>query len=378
MAISAAVIDWLKNSCRVGVGVYCKHASLYFARVEKSGNDWAVTNTAQLPFYVGADTEPLVREKIAAAWETLGWGEAAVGLTLAADEVFKLRLTLPPNMDDEAREAIRWEIAGEATYEKEFSYDYRLISPHTYEAVAISGEQLSNLIGDVEAAEIEFSSLTVLTDESPPRPNVLQGEKGAAAWEEDGLRQAVHGALSAASKDYAHWELLPSPKTEGWNYRRIAKAIQILTVTALFIWGGIDVWRYRESAQTLAAAQYNLSLRQAEIADKEAALSLKQRIARRDEALQSLGKDALYWRSILVHLGYLTTDGVRVDSLDLNRDGRLVLKGEAVSYDALADFLELFAGDGEFFPAPLLKEATTKPDQAEKILFTLHFPAPKE
>ena len=65
--------------------------------------------------------------------------------------------------------------------------------------------------------------------------------------------------------------------------------------------------------------------------------------------------------SLLIHLGTVTVEGAWLTEVDCTEEKILHLRGEAVDYSALGEFLEAFERDRDFFSAvPVLEESRQK------------------
>ncbi|MGL6015202.1 MAG: PilN domain-containing protein, partial [Selenomonadaceae bacterium] len=72
-------------------------------------------------------------------------------------------------------------------------------------------------------------------------------------------------------------------------------------------------------------------------------------------------------RGILIHLGFLTTDNIKLTGLEFQADGMLRLDGRAADYDALAAYLHRFETD-DFFAQVHLAGAESEHDATGDLL----------
>jgi len=129
----------------------------------------------------------------------------------------------------------------------------------------------------------------------------------------------------------------------------------------LAVWGGllillsslflaVDICHYKQ-AQTLAREQKQELL--ALNADQQEMILMDNKlkaIADREELLQQLTRYGAPWYSLLVHLGTNTVEGVYLTKVYASSDGQqLNLEGQAVTYDALAEYMGQLEADREFF-----------------------------
>jgi hypothetical protein len=81
----------------------------------------------------------------------------------------------------------------------------------------------------------------------------------------------------------------------------------------------------------------------------------------KEACLTRLSADSRPLDSVLIHLGTVTVEGVWLTEVDCTGEKTMVMRGEAVDYSALGDFLEAFEKDRGFFPSvPLLEDSRQK------------------
>ena len=81
-------------------------------------------------------------------------------------------------------------------------------------------------------------------------------------------------------------------------------------------------------------------------------------IQKKYDHLTRLSGNSFPYRSLFVHLGTMTVDGVWLSDITMTAPQSLEIHGEAIDYDALAAFLQKFETDKDFFPqGPILKSS---------------------
>ena len=91
--------------------------------------------------------------------------------------------------------------------------------------------------------------------------------------------------------------------------------------------------------------------------------AVRQEIDVKNQQLQTLSAKNFPWYSVLVHFGSMTTEGAWLDGLQLEDGDVLQIKGQAVSFEALADYIKAFEQDRDFFPqGPVLKSSSVDKD----------------
>lgn len=116
---------------------------------------------------------------------------------------------------------------------------------------------------------------------------------------------------------------------------------------------------------TLYQARAQAEARQQELAHllpaKQQMETLEKRrsgLEQKERRLQLLTQAGFPWYGLLVHLGAMTVEGVWLEGIEQRDEHRLEIEGRAVSYEAIADFVQAFERDKDFFPdGPVLESS---------------------
>ena len=145
---------------------------------------------------------------------------------------------------------------------------------------------------------------------------------------------------------------------EDWNWPRLAASV--LAATAILIFGLFLVDQVQLAAAEDAAAEQRsrLALLGREREQKSRLEKCAEETEKKQRTLAVLSKKAFPWRSTLAHFGTMAVEGVCLTQIE-QIDGQVLrVRGEAESYDALAEFLKKFETDREFFQdGPTLTES---------------------
>ena len=148
------------------------------------------------------------------------------------------------------------------------------------------------------------------------------------------------------------------PVKESWDYRRIGAAITLLTLLLLTFLTGFDLYRTVALSTRASVEEQKLAAYRQESKEMDIRERIQAQIQAKQQRLTKLSDGALPWYSVLVHFGAILPEGVALESLSLSQKEGLIVEGQAVSYDALAGFLQgLEKDDGFFRQKPVLEQS---------------------
>lgn len=138
-------------------------------------------------------------------------------------------------------------------------------------------------------------------------------------------------------------------------WQRCWQAFALLGAGVLIGWDGWSLYQARAQAE---ARQQELARLLPQKQQMEALEQLRSELERKEQRWQGLTQAGFPWYGLLVHLGAMTVDGVWLEGIELRDQDVLEIEGQAVSYEAIADFVQVFERDKDFFPeGPVLESS---------------------
>ena len=266
-----------------------------------------------------------------------GWQEAGLIYVLPEQELIGYAISLPPNLTPaQQAEAAYWELddklAAKGLSAEAFACLCEPLGQETAENQCMILGVRQAYLQEVQAA---FSAADL------PLTDIIAG-----GGEQD-VQSRLAGYLSQAGKTHGFCKR----QAVELDWPRIAVCWLGLLASILLIWVTMDIYAY-EQAKTAAETQRTELLRLAPERQEMLAVEKECRqIEAREALMQELQGKGPQWYSVLVHLGANTKEGVFITSMVSDDDGRsLKLEGQAVSYDALAEFVDGLEQDRDFFP----------------------------
>ncbi len=391
MEVLAALKEIFWKMPKSSIGICKEGEKIFLARLERMGEEWKISATEELSFSPKGEEEAgAVADAVRMHCARRGWSMEILSLCLSEDRLFREIVSLPELEEPDLPEAIHWEIEGREIFgEKGFRTAFGRTGEgkNDYWVAAVEEGEEEGWEYAWRERDMELSCVVAM----PPTRDPVE-------WEEEGLSfdggrgklgerlPDVETSPSAMAALYAAMVgagifrgLRGSCFSKGkedppWDWKALCLAVGSVALVCLCLMVGSDLWRLHAAREDHLEAHRELLLLGKEQKRKDLLEKSMQETERRDSVLAVLSKENFPWYSLLVHFGTMTVEGVCIKDIALSEENILSIEGEAVTFDALAEFLKKFEGDRDFFSAaPLLENATTgeKSKPGEMVQFSL-------
>lgn len=322
-----------------------------------------------------ADTDPSGQaERCAIEIAKQGWDGIPVVAMVPASMRREYLITLPPGMDEmEQREAAYWELDDKLAregvqIEQTCTVCHPLSADRGVWIAAVGRDFVEGMASAFHDAELPLKEILCV----PPPDSEDWAEWMADFFctepdmpllsEQAGREAALAVAAFLMGERDEKWRRLrliaPERIPERWNYRRLAAALFGVTFLFLCLMTGWDSWKLYEAGRYKIDAQTQLGHLSMEQRQMEMLECVRRETERKERCLVALSAGNIPWYGILVHFGTMTTEGIWLEQMEMQDGQNIVLKGHAVSYGALSDFVQRFERDTEFFPqGPVLDQS---------------------
>ena len=388
-----------QEPCGCLAGISLSAGELCLVCLEKGEAGWCVAGKRCIPLPeavpgLGIFSEAAALAKVALARE--GRERSRIALVLPEEHVFCYTKEFPALALQEMREAARWDLlaslpGGEA--EKGYELGFLLLDSDAAPdkgrellLAALEKEKARSIRNAFDEAGLSLAALTLLPPLSGGRERMIvptgrasQAMQGA----EETVFSRVRGAADLAASELPAFmaaagllepagviQLLPREARPGkWAFGRIAMAVVTLLFTCFTLVYGFNFWKIHQLQQEQQQMAQELFLLSGEKKRMAAAEEERQGVETRERLLLSLAHGGIPCRSLLVHLGTRTVEGVWIRDLHVENGRKIVLQGVATSYDALANFLKCLEEDKGFFvEKPALTGSERKADREGSLL----------
>ncbi len=389
-----------QEPCGCLAGISLGAGELCLVCLEKGEAGWCVAGKRCIPLPEAVPGPGIFSEAAALAKVALardGRERSRIALVLPEEHVFCYTKEFPALPLEEMREAARWDLlailpGGEAEQGSELGF--LLLGSDTVPAqgkelllAALEKEKARSIRNAFDEAGLSLAALTLLPPLSAGRERVEHVSAGQSAQAMQGAEETVfprvRGAADLAASERPAFmaaagllepagviQLLPREARPGkWAFGRIAMALMTLLFICFTLVYGFNFWKIHHLQQEQQQMAQELFLLSGEKKRMAAAEQERQGVETRERLLLSLAHGGIPCRSLLVHLGTRTVEGVWIRDLRVENGREIVLKGVATSYDALANFLKCLEEDKGFFvEKPALTGSERKADREGSLL----------
>ena len=388
-----------QEPCGCLAGISLSAGELCLVCLENGETGWCVAGKRCIPLPeavpgLGIFSEAAALAKVALARE--GREKSRIALVLPEEHVFCYTKEFPALPLEEMREAARWDLlaslpGGEA--EKGYELGFLLLDSDAAPdkgrellLAALEKETARSIRNAFDEAGLSLAALTLLPPLSGGRERMIvpTGRPSQAMQgTEETVFPRVRGAADLAASERPAFmaaagllepagviQLLPREARPGkWAFGRIAMALMTLLFICFTLVYGFNFWKIHHLQQEQQQMAQELFLLSGEKKRMAAAEQERQGVETRERLLLSLAHGGIPCRSLLVHLGTRTVEGVWIRDLRVENGREIVLKGVATSYDALANFLKCLEEDKGFFvEKPALTGSERKADREGSLL----------
>ncbi len=318
----------------------------------------------------------LVAERAAQLLANHGLETLPIGIAVPKDQSYPYEIRLPEEVL-EWREAVRWEIDEQLQQEGlgiDTSYIASRKSGATVETAVVPRQYAEELLRLFSQAIRAPHCLSVFYPQAPQvTGHTAQLGTDIVSFSEAKdeascrvLLQTAGPALAAALGALGHGEALGlsvwtnRSDKEGLLFKRFSILVAGLTLCLLFLWGAVDgALLWSAQGQATKAEESVMGLSQ-DAKDMKRYETLQRRIDKKEALLLKLSEGPIPAYGLLVHLGRpeALVEGVWLTGVHVQEKGELLLQGNAVTMEALSQFMGALEGDTGFFKdTPVLEEA---------------------
>ena len=348
----------------------------YVFEVDRVVENWTLIDVLEIPFEDIIDEEELklraekLAEKVSALCSTRCWSTDATALCLNASDVAVSFDDFSNIPSTETANAVRYRIATVGNFDiDDFNAAYVDLDGSTWaEGIAKSDAKIW-----VDAWRRNEMSLTALTA-MPDGIYEIEGIDPNGIEINSGLARAIYAARSAALQCAPNFLSEELKRSTGWDFRKFAAAIAAITLIGLTALIGADQWNYKGASTALTLERAQLKSLERDGRMKNFIEDERKELLERRELLAALSKEIFPWRSVLIHFGVFHVKGVWLNELKSADDKSIELKCEALSYEAMSEFIAALEADREFFRhEPEIKSSQAKRN-GSTVEFTVRLP----
>ena len=361
--------QYIVGRCRgtkIQLGLFVGENKIFLAQGCSGPDEITILRLTERPLAEAESEYGSVGEAVETAWRMEGLQSKCLVLCLPETIVHRFLREFPPLPAAELAESVKWEIEETTdSITKQHTYAYRETMRSEEQVVLqIETAPLHPLIKLVDSLAQAGFVVRAIVGRQPLQVRkmeeclLLQGDDwqqavlpGKDLVLEENFSGGQIAALQALSYPCGHQpDLLPAERRP--TNINLVRGLCLVLATAAIVLAGLllHAWTALVAANEAGeTARIRLEMFQ-EVAEQKTMLELQQlKNEKKVQLLTALSSHrASSARGMLIHLGFLTTDNVKLTGLEFQADGILRLDGRASDYDALALYLHRFETDNFF------------------------------
>ena len=363
----------LKKKFDKAIGVYANDDNIFCVNLnlvrtsEEHIYKWKVIDIAELKIFTTSEElsnfesesnkQDLIANKVSLLIKSKEWHTTSMALCLNVEDVvtdFEDLSNVPKN---KIAASVNYQIAVAG----DFEVDTYLSSFMEFDSgvwmEGISKIDASKWIQAFQKNGLELLALTTMPNSLKKIDDIDITIVDEDFFNRGGLKASFAGR-SLAYQTNPNFFLEQTKELNGWNFARINAAIIFVTI---FIIGGIflfDFRAYNQAEEKLENARNQLALLESD-QRKEAIIEKNSAALRnKNQIMTDLRKISFPWRSFLIHFGSIKVQGVWLREIRSSENGNIEIKGEAVSYEAMASYVKTLENNENIFSKVELKNST--------------------
>ena len=368
----------LKKKFEKAVGVYignenilCVHVNFVHSEDNRIGQ-WKVIDIAGINLYV-ADKEnlhKLAAEKVAELCKVKEWQTTNIALCIDSAEIVTDIEDLSNIPKDKIPASVRYQIAVTGNFDAD-TYLYSFMeTDFGIWMEGISKINAHNWIMAFRNNGLELLTLTTMPNEIENIEGIDLSNIDSEFLERGGIK-AVFAARSLVCQTNPNFLMEQATEIKGWNFKRITAAIVIITFCVTIGIAAFDFWECRQVEIALEREREQLALLESDRRKEEFINKDLAELKNKNQIISDLSKNAFPWRGLLVHFGSIKINGVWLREMRTLENKSIEIKGEAVSYEAVASYVEALENDRDIFSKVELKNSETQP-KSQFVQFTVN------
>ena len=297
------------------------------------------------------------------------WQIDTVAFCLDTDKVVTEIEDLSNIPKDKIKNNVQYQIAVAGNFEADtFKYSFLETDSGVW-MEGISNADVTRYIQAFQMNGIQLLALTAMPDDIEVVENIDLAGANTDFLERGGMK-AAFAAKCLAYKTNPNFLQEKTTDLDGWNYRNLTAAIVLVTFLIIAVVGTLDYWEYRQVKANLESKRKQYALlesdrRKEEFINKDLA-ALKER----NQIITDLSENTFPWRGLLIHFGTIKIQGVWLKAIHSLEGGNIEIKGEAISYEAVGNYVKALENDSDVFKSVRLKNSDTKSD-GQLVTFTI-------
>jgi len=295
------------------------------------------------------------------------WNKNAVALCLNVEDVVTDFDDLSNIPKDKISNTVNYQIAVDGNFEEN---TYLSAFTETNSGVWMEGitkAEASQWIQIFEDNGLKLRTLTAMPYEIENVDGIdLNGIK-KDFLNSDGIK-ALFAAKNLVYQSETNFLKDRTKELNDWDFLKITATIVLTTFFIISVIFTVDFWQYRQTENLLNIEKETLKSLEIDRRKEEFINKSLAELKERNQILANLSKDSFPWRGLLIHLGTLKIENVWIKEIHTSEDNKVEIKGEAVDFDTMSNYIKTLENDSDIFSKVELKSSSKKENNQKQQL----------
>ena len=361
------------------IGIHFDGEKLFCVNAVSTQNQWQVKDTVIVPLIAGAvklsersrqilmefdaldkdletnlqidkmssyEVNELIAEKVAFICTIHNWKTKNIAFCLNSSDVVTDHEDLSILPADKIINAVHYHIASIGDFEmNSFLSSFMQVDNEIFMAGVLKSE--ANKLSQLWSKnDMELLALTVMPD-SLEKIDDLDLKNVDSEFIKSGGLKALFAANVLAKRSQPNFFIDKTTNLTDYNSKNIVIAIFLILFLFIFIILSTDIWNLHKLEEELNAEKAQLTLLERDRRKEDFINKAEKELEKINKVMLNLSAQAFPWRSIIIHLGTIKSEGVWLKEIR-NDDNKIEIKGEAMNYEAMANYLQNLEKDSIF------------------------------
>ncbi len=361
----------IKKKFEKAIGAYVdEENNLFCVYLKLEGEIWKVIDTIEDKIYSDEKNfSEKIAEKISEQIKIKNWRTNSIAFCLSNDKVVIYIDDFSVVPKDKLQNAVHYQMAVAGNFEPdEYFSSYVEIDSNIW-MEAISKKDVFKWTESFSKNNLDLLTLTAVPDEIESVEEINLENVGGLFLMRGGIK-AIIAAKSLIFKKKPNFILERTDNLNGLNILKINTAIFLITIFALIGFGIYDFWNYKQAEEILQNERDELELLEKDRRKEEFINKIQNELKNKNQILTSLSEESFPFRSLLIHFGTIKIKGVWLREIRTLEDETIEIKGEAVNYEAVGNYVKALENDREIFSKVEMKSSEMKTEN-QLVRFTI-------
>ena len=370
MNLKDTFIKSIKNKFDKVIGAYVDENKNFFcAYLKKIDDKWKIIEVSESEIInAEKNLSEVVAESINNLRRIKNWSADSIAFCLTNDKVVTDFDDLSIIPKDKISNAVHYQIAATGNFETDqYLSSFMEIDPDVW-MEGILKEEVNKWTESFAKNKLKLLALTAM-------PNLIKTVEDFDLTEVDekflkrGGLKAIFAAKILINQSKPNFLFERTTNLNDWNFKLISAIIIFVTIISLIAMIGYNYFNYVQAQNELQFQRKRIKSLEKDRRKIEFMIQIQNELKKKNQYLAELTEKIFPYRSLLIHFGTIKIKGVWLKELQTLDENLIEIKGEAINYESVANYIKVLENDREIFTKVELRNS----QQGEKFVqFTIN------